>query len=445
MKGTTIVALGLSLLLAAWASQASARGIGVAGDVGLGGLGGVATTTIQSGLDIQEGDLSLGVFGRVRFMLQDDQESGVVRGRDWDEVSDFVHILRYLRYARTFGSKSRVRVQFLAGELLGFTLGHGSLVRDYSNIADPDHPHAGVHLDLSGERWHFASVVDNFISPSVIANRLAVRPVEKLPGLTVGGSLVVDPRAPLTVQIGPERERLVDRAWNLSTDTQPLTLFGLDLEYAFGERDKAQLTPYLDVNGSGHGVGMHVGALGRIRLGKTPLRLAAQLEYRLGSSGYAPAHIETFYDVERYQACLAFADPQQASPEDSATKLAGLVRGDYGGHGVMGQTALHYNRVAQLKLGASYRPGPDAVSLWWRAVANPVTRLQLGVLLMARGLGGPYEGAEGLMAAFEGRYRITDNIYGLAQYLRTWSLRSDTRYFGILQSFNISVGASWSG
>ena len=39
MKGTSILALGLSLLLAAWASQASARGFGVAGDVGLGGLG----------------------------------------------------------------------------------------------------------------------------------------------------------------------------------------------------------------------------------------------------------------------------------------------------------------------------------------------------------------------------------------------------------------------
>ena len=48
-------------------------------------------------------------------------------------------------------------------------------------------------------------------------------------------------------------------------------------------------------------------------------------------------------------------------------------------------------------------------------------------------------------AVAEARCRLSDHLYALAQYGRIWSLDDQTRYFGILQSFNLGVGSSWSG
>lgn len=428
----------------AWAKE---RALGLAGDLGVGGLGGKAVTTIQTGVDVQEGNLALGLFGRVRFLMQDDPESGAVRRRDWDEVSDYVHILRYLQYRRTFLTRAagELRLAFQAGEILGYTLGHGTLIRDYTNIADPDHPHAGVHFQVSGTRWQWATMLDNFINPSVVANRVALRPFEKLPGLAVGSSLVVDPRAPMSVLSAEDHDRRVDGAYNLQAENQVLTLLGLEVEYEIGDRQGGRVTPYADLNTSLLGLGLHLGATGDAPLGESGARLQVQLEYRAASGGYAPAHVETFYDVERYQAGLTFLDPTKASVDERSTKLAGLARGSYGGQGVLGQLGLRLRSKAALKIGASYRPGPDAVSLWWRATSQPISRLQLGLLVLARGLGGPHEGAGGLMAVGEGRVRITSTLYGLAQYTRSWSLDATTRYYGILQSFNLSLGATWSG
>jgi hypothetical protein len=194
-----------------------------------------------------------------------------------------------------------------------------------------------------------------------------------------------------------------------------------------------------------HGLGVHLGLLGEVPVGKTQARLMGQAEYRATTSSYAPAYMGTFYDVERYQAGLSFSHPGQAGPGERATKLAGMVRGDFGGQGVLGQAGMVVGRLAQLKMGVSYQPGPDPVILWWRAAASPVPRLNLGALLVKRGLGGPYPAAAGLMAMAEGRYRLTDYLYSLVQYSRTWYLRSDTRYYGMFHTFNISIGATWSG
>jgi hypothetical protein len=426
------------------AEAKSRRALGLAGDLGLGGFNGRATTTIQTGVDVQEGNLSLGLFGRVRFLIQDDPESGPVRGRDWDEASDYVHILRYLQYRRSFTTREagEIKLAFQAGEVLGFTLGHGTLVRDYSNIADPDHPHSGVHLQLVGPRWQLATMVDNFINPQVVANRFAVRPFKKIPELVLGGSLVIDPQAPLVLE--PERD--VDGAYNLQPHvSEPLTLVGLDAEYVIGDPGRGRLTPYADLNTSMLGIGFHVGTTGEVPVAGGRGRLFGQIEYRVSSGGYAPAHMETFYDVERYQAGLAFDDPDRATHDEREPKFAGLARGIYGGQGVLGQAGFVMRRRVQLKAGASYRPGPDAVSIWGRATTQPISRLQLGLLVLARGVGGPHEGAAGVMAMAEGRFRLTENLYTLAQYTRSWSLRVDDRYFGILQSFNLSIGASWSG
>ncbi len=432
----------LFLLWPTQVAHAAPGALNISGDLGLGGLSGNIYATAQAGLDIREGRLGVGLLGRVRFAMQAIRGQRVIRHRDWDEASDYVHILRYMRYSRTFG---QLQLEAKEGELLSFTLGHGTLIRDYSNIADPDHPHSGLHLRLSSDRFTVDAMVDNFINPSVTALRVGVRPAAKAPALTLGASVVVDPRAPLRIHRSASGQRQVDQAFNLQAETRALALTGVDLEYVFGGPTKSQVVPYMDLNTSFAGMGLHTGAKGRIRLNDRGVFLGLQLEYRVNTSGYCPAYMETFYDVDRYQAGLSSAPAERMDPDHAQTKLATLEDEDYGGQGVLAQVGLEIRRQLRFKVGFSHRPGPDGNTLWVRASSSPIPRLSLGALVMLRGLGEESASANGIMTLAEGRFRITNTLYSLAQYTRTWSLEEGTRFYGILQSFNIALGATWSG
>jgi len=284
-------------------------------------------------------------------------------------------------------------------------------------------------------------VVDNLVNPSVVGLRVEAVPVG---ALRIGTSVVLDPRAPRAVLLGAGGQRLVDDAWNLQAETATLTLLGLDVEYAFGDADRVQVIPYADLGSSLHGLGGHFGATGRFAL-RPGLRLTTQLEYRLSSGGYAPSHIETFYDVDRFQAALSVSPSPSGLDQRLDPKLAGLERGIYGGHGLIGQVGLELRELMKLRLGFSHRPGPDGSVIWGRASGRPHPRLDIGLLILARGLGEPGAGTQAIAAVGEARFRINRYLYTVGQYSRLWALDSTTRYFGILQSAMLSLGATWSG
>jgi hypothetical protein len=417
---------------AAWAEG---RALSLAGDLGLGGVGDVAHLTMQTGVEVREGALAIGLFGRLRLALSQ-HEHGVVHRRDWDEADDFVHILRHLSYRRTFESK--VAMFIAAGEILGFNLGHGSLVRDYANVADPDHLHAGFRLRLRHDRFHLDAMLDNLVRPRVIASRFAVKPSLAAPGLTLGASFVVDPSAPVRIAETEKGARAVDSGFNLESESRVVGHFGVDVEYRIGQAATGDLTPYLDLNGSPFGFGLHLGCMGAVPLERQGRwRFVGQAEYRLGTGGYAPTYVSTFYDLERYQA--SFNSVLYRQP-----KAVGLIQQQYGHHGALVQLGLEREALVRLKIGYAYHPGLDAHQLWTRASVHPHRRLDLGLLLMMRGLGAGREAA-GVAAMAEARFRILNNLYALGQYRRAWALDPADHYYGVLQSFNLGMGGNWSG
>ncbi|MFH1130951.1 MAG: hypothetical protein V1754_06420 [Pseudomonadota bacterium] len=433
-----IVCLAVVSLCFFWASplrvasaENSTSALAIAGDVGFGSIGDFAYSTLQAGVDLREGNLAMGAFGRIRLGMYDSAGQSPVRSQDWDEVGDYVHVLRYLKYRRFFG---RLNLEIRAGELLGQTLGHGTLIRDYSNVSDLNHLHAGMLIQADHPRFTVTAMLDNLVQPSVIAGRVSANPFSKIPDLAFGASLSIDPRAPIRVLQDADGVRLINRGFNLITEDTVLGLAGLDAQYLIGNRQKGNLTPYMDFNTSFYGIGLHAGALAQAALGKA--RLNGQVEYRVTTSGYAPTYVHTFYDMHRYQ--TSFVNSGYQDP-----KLAGLLRGEYGGQGVLAQLGANTGQLAQVKLGYSYQPGPNSHQLWFSATTNPITRLHMGLLLVWQGLG---EGEEldGFAAMGEARFRILPNLYALAQYTRTWALQEDSRYYGILQSFNIGVGANWA-
>ncbi|PIE18535.1 MAG: hypothetical protein CSA65_04415 [Proteobacteria bacterium] len=432
-------ALALSALF--WSSSVHAeRLIALTGDAGLGSVGSTPHAAFALGFDIREGALAFGLAGRVRLALTDG-DSGVLRSRDYDEVSDYLHILRYFDYRRQLGS---VSLYLGAGELRGDTLGHGSLLRDYSNIADPDHLKAGFKLHLEHEVFELSLLLDNLAQPALVGGRLALRPFPKLRRLSVAASGALDIRAAGAARLGPAGAPAIDEgSWTLDVEREVLGLAALDLEIAFAKGGK-QIKPYLDLATTFRGVGLHVGASGQLPLGSSgKVVLSAQLEYRLSSGGYAPGYFGTFYDLERYQAALAFSDGRRA-PAGRIGKLEALEAGLFGGHGVLAQLALDVGRLLSAKVGYRYHPGPDGSQLWVRVVSEPIARLTFGALAVIRALGQESQAADGLATLAEARFRITPYLYTVAQFARSWALLGDTRGYAPLLRFNVGVGGSWS-
>ena len=75
----------------------------------------------------------------------------------------------------------------------------------------------------------------------------------------------------------------------LSLMTSALSGLGLDVEYRFGDPDRTEFTPYLDLNTSFHGSGVHVGADASTALGGSGFKLVGKLEYHGSTGGYIPA------------------------------------------------------------------------------------------------------------------------------------------------------------
>ncbi len=411
------------------------------GDAGLGAIGPTAQAALELGFDVREGGLALGLAGRVRLALGEaDGQAGPLRRRDFDEVSDYLHILRYFDYARQIGG---VSLHVAAGEIRGGTLGHGTLLRDFSNIADPDHLHAGARITLHHDVFDLSLLLDNLARPTLLGGRFALRPIAKLRALSFGVSGVMDIRAPTRGRFANDGRPAVDAAtWTPDVDTRVLGFASADVALWL-HRGRKEVTPYVDVATSFQGIGLHAGATGKLPLGESGLTLGLQVEYRLTSGGYAPDYFGTFYDIERYQASLAFSERHRLI-SGAQTKLHALDAGLFGGHGVLAQVSLDAGRKVQAKVGYRYHPGPDGSQLWVRVVTEPTTRLTLGALAVVRALGQASQGADGLATLAEARYRITPYLYALAQFARSWALSEETHTYAPLLRFNVGVGGTFS-
>jgi len=96
---------------------------------------------------------------------------GVVRKRDWDEWQSYLKVIRYVRYGH-----KRDPVYFLAGQLWGATIGHGTLVNRYANSLSLDHTKFGLTLDFNSTYVGVETLTDSLGSPNIVGGRFYVRP-----------------------------------------------------------------------------------------------------------------------------------------------------------------------------------------------------------------------------------------------------------------------------
>jgi hypothetical protein len=412
------------------------------------------TLDLQNELRI--GPVGFGVWVPLRFRVwdRDPDNDGVFRQEDWDEVSDYARLLRFVEL-RLGGSAWRLRGHF--GALDGESLGHGTVLAGYYNSLDRNHYQAGLVLD-SAIRWGGVELMlDNLLAPEIFGLRLHVRPTSFFTKnqwanrLIVGLSYTADARAPAALSPDPTRSPVqpaVDGEQNLVVAGRDhLGVLGVDLEYAVIQNKLIDLVPYLDLNfmfdgGGGSGAGMHLGTFFNLRI-PTPIgpTLLTRLEYRLVGSGYAPRYFDSLYETQRLEYdASAITDPSGLP----LTKLAWLRLGSSGKNGWLGE--LYFDFAGWLRVGGTYEDyeGPNNSALTLSLLLPKLKLIQLGATYTRRGFDSLADAfdKDGAMLLCYARVAAYGPLFISATYSRAWHLESGR--YQVEDDFSVGAGVAFS-
>ncbi len=238
--------------------------------------------------------------------------SGTLRKENFNELSDYLSIIRYIRYGQEFDP-----VYLKLGALDYVTVGHGSIISNYNNSPSFDSRRIGLQFNLDYGKGGFQSMYGDFGEAGVVGLRPFVRPLQftslaELPVLSkieVGVTYASDfnkyakvdffyprslasPPGPLTPILG---------------GTGALHVVGADIGIPIVRGDVAGLELYADFTKIiDFGSGIATGVLFRID-GIPAINFQAKLERRFNGEQYLPAYFGPFYELERFNQSVSAA------------------------------------------------------------------------------------------------------------------------------------------
>ncbi len=225
---------------------------------------------------------------------------GKLRKENFNEFSDYLSIIRYVRYGN---KKDNIYVRL--GALDYATLGHGSIMYMYNNSPTYDVRKIGLEFDLDFDAFGFESVYGNFGETGVAGLRGYVRPLKLggseipiLSSLEVGATFVTDFNKYATVLNGTY-DHLTNN-FNITNDHGAIKIIGFDLGLPIGLSSFVTLTPYFDYakivdfgSGTAAGLKLDLNGLGLVSL-------SAKLERRFNGDNYLPSYFNSLYEVQRF-------------------------------------------------------------------------------------------------------------------------------------------------
>ncbi len=332
-------------------------------------------------------EVALGNFG-VGLDLNIDVDKIVnIRKEDFNQLSDYLSIIRYVRY----GVKNDP-VYIKLGALDYYNLGHGSIMYQYNNSPSIDNRKIGLIADIDFGDFGFESIYSTFAEAGVVAVRGYVRPlrltsladVPIISDLEVGGTYAADFNKYSGVVFTPKVSAsgpIVLPILNPNNPTQfiqasdkgRMQIVGLDLGLPLIRSSMLNLELYTDyakiVNyGSGVASGIMVDVNG---LGI--LNASAKLERRFNQAHYIPSYFSSLYEIERYR-----IDTVNGTYSSKATELANLTNPD---NGYFGELDLHFAGLLDV-IGSYQRLDKTPNSGELHLVANVSTQ---GMPIVVRG------------------------------------------------------------
>ncbi len=375
---------------------------------------------------------------------KDEAYYGLIRKEDWDETSDYLRVIKFLRYGQ-----KREPIYFRIGELRNAYIGHGTIMSGYFNGLLIDHYRAGLQFDLNSDYAGVETITDNLMDPNIVGGRVYVHPFSVLNkdsylnNLAVGVSIITDIKAPFSYKKDGSGQVMMADKHPVVDKSKQLEVVGLDAEFTVIDSKLLRLIPYADFNKIlNHGQGMHLGFLTifHFDLGVT-LDLQTRWEYRMFGEGYMPIYFDTFYDVQKYDMPLSTAVAGGGpTPKIKALADSGIIHGYYGD--------LSFNFIDAINIGGTYEDyqGDNNSRLLLFLVLPKMANIELK---------GEYRRTnfEGISEAFArdersaliayARYYPYSYIYFGATYLRSWQFDEKNKKYEATDSYSTGFGLNF--
>lgn len=229
-------------------------------------------------------------------------ESGKLRNENFNEFSDYLSIIRYVRYGQK-NDPFYIRL----GALDYATIGHGTIMYLYNNRPSYDSRKNGLEFDIDFNTFGFESVYGSFGEAGVAGLRGYVRPllmteladVPIIGNLEVGVSYVTDFNKYAGVSSGAINDQT--GKFEANEDDGSIGIVGIDIGLPIIRSGIFGFDLYYDYNkileyGDGTALG---GIISLNGLGLVDVR--AKLERRFNGDNYIPSYFNSFYELERFQ------------------------------------------------------------------------------------------------------------------------------------------------
>ena len=227
---------------------------------------------------------------------------GKLRTENFNEASDYLSIIRYIRY----GLKNDP-VFIKVGALDYYTLGHGSIMQHFNNSPTYDNRRIGLVVDMDLGKFGIESIMGSFSPAGVFGVRGYVRPLQLtsasdipiISNLEVGASYVTDLNEDAGVIAGNYIH--ADEEFKVTSDTGAISIIGFDIGLPLLNSSVTDITLYADYSKIiNFGSGVATGVMFDFNL-STLLNISAKLERRFNSGKYIPAYFNSLHEIERFK------------------------------------------------------------------------------------------------------------------------------------------------
>jgi len=232
----------------------------------------------------------------------DFDSEGKLRTENFNEASDYLSIIRYVRY----GLKNDP-VFIKVGALDYYSLGHGSIMQNYNNSPTYDNRRIGLVADIDFGKFGVESIYSSFSPLGVFAIRGYIRPLQfssaaDLPiigNLEVGASFASDVNKDAGILAGDYDH--TKREFNVREDKGAISIIGVDIGLPLLNSSVVDITLYADyakiINfGSGVATGVKFDFNA-----SSLLQISAKLERRFNNGKYIPSYFNSLHEINRFQ------------------------------------------------------------------------------------------------------------------------------------------------
>ncbi len=246
-------------------------------------------------------EISFMNFGVGLDLVLDFESSGKLRNENFNEFSDYLSIIRYVRY----GMKDEP-VYLRLGSLGYYSLGHGTIMNNYNNSPTFDNRRIGLVADINFGKFGFESIYSSLGQSGILGVRAYVLPlqftsVSNLPiisNLELGFTVVSDFNTLARVDSGYFD---TNGEFKVIKDGGDVSFYSFDVGLPLLKSASTKILLYFDYNkmvdfGSGIATGVQVNLNG---LGL--ISLSSKLERRINSGKYLPAYFNSLYEIERFK------------------------------------------------------------------------------------------------------------------------------------------------